>query len=290
LTSTDTIYKKLAKICGSNFQILPDGFNVKKLPKTNIIFCDGNDETHYKYFNLGMRKIADSYSLFQMRNSHGNCFAFALYASRVFSTGDEDELVNIFNLLEEVEEEITNNKGLKIIKYFKKVKDDKKQLAYKCYVHNDYSVINWLIELIEDNNLKNLYSKEWSTISEYDKNYYGIPLDPSYTFDIYLNQFKILAKDIKNVFPMVYEVATTWDDEKDNLFDYENCGIEGAKQEIDENDYLLTDGDISSNSLVLMGGGRGCKREVKNKSRIKKTKMKKSMKKGFEYFIYIVYK
>ena len=201
---------------------------------------------------------------FQLYETHGNCFAYALYFSYIITgKGPSILLVNISDLIEE--------KVFRRNKYMK-VKSDKriKQLAYKCFVYNDFNIVKWLCKLITSNPfLIRIYETEWNSTEDQDKTDHGIPLIKSYTFKIYFSQFEKLLKDIKNTYRMTYDQITNWDKEVINSDPHINSGIEGS-HEIDEYDYELTPSELSQQNK--MGGN---KRKKSNKSNKRKKTVKR---------------
>jgi hypothetical protein len=264
LTSTEDIYRELAKLCGSNFVYSNEIDIVNQ--HSDTIFCKDAESTHYMFYKHSTREIFNPYMYFQLYNTHGNCFGYALYLSSIYTgvNPNNNMLINIFGLLEE--------KVYRGNKYMK-VKNDKKQLAYKCFVYNDFIIINWIINLINSNSyILNAYNYEWNSISVKEKKLHDIPVKKTYTFDIYFYQFTDLAKDINNTFTMTLDQITNWDVEKFNLPPDENSGIENS-YEIDINNYNLNAREI--NVLPKMGGKYKKSRQDKKTRHHKKSKQHK---------------
>jgi hypothetical protein len=278
LTSTKHIYTQLAELSGSNFvysdeeSILTETIN----NNSNCIFCEDNESTHYMFYRHPTREIYNPYMYFQLYNTHGNCFAYALYLSSLYNgespnnnnndnsdNNDNNDnnniLINISGLLEK--KQFRGNK-------YMKVKNDYKQLAYKCFVYNDFKIINWIIDFVYKNQrILSAYKKEWNRISREDKEYYGIPLNKNYTFDLYFKQLSDLAGKMSETYKMTLDQITNWDKEKNNLPPYQNSGIENS-DEINKDDYDITKNHIELNELPKLGG------KYKNKKQRKSNKIK----------------
>ena len=117
---------------------------------------------------------------------------------------------------------------------FLKVLPGKEQLAYKCFVHNDFAIFKWVFESLkihEDHG----FEAEWDSMSRRKKNEYGIPV--GYTFKEYIDEFESLMSK-KESHLMTLDQVLNWDLQSD-LNDYENSGIEGGGSVINKDDYEI---------------------------------------------------
>lgn len=294
LTGNPEIFKTIALKTGSLFYLEkkvkkkqnyknPQNDN-KPQDDVDYIFGKELEETHYK-FHSHENIIYDPYNYFQLYNSHGNCFAFALYLSSILSKNGNKQVTNLLINISSLMEEKMEMVGKKYYKYYK-VKDDDniKKLMYKCVVYNDNKVINWLLNFIKsDETIMNAYREDWKNLDKDKKDHYGIPDVIEYSFDVFLNQMDELAKDITNTYVMTYDQIVNWDIlAADNTPEYQNSGIEGAKklfndprkgglEIIDHGDRDFEFKDESEmNNLTKMGG-----RKKRNKTKKQKTKLKK---------------
>lgn len=247
LTSTKYIYTKLAEMCGSTFQ---QNSNLTGISHSTI-FCDGKSSTHYLYYDHKLKKTFDPYTIYQLNNTHGNCFIFALYLSSVYNNSpvfDEsaDGLINISDIIVSEEYEIKfarKHKPGDIIKY-NRVNPAMKQRAYKTFVHNDFIAINLLLTLLGKHpDILGMYTVEWQTIPLENRKHYGIP--KGYMFDDYFEDLCELAKYKKNTYMATKDQIENWDLEEnregtpsEKLEPYENSGIKNAN-EIDFSDYEI---------------------------------------------------
>jgi hypothetical protein len=316
LTGEEVIYKTLAIICGAKDYILYENeFLTKdrrgKIINSNVIISKKtvDNATHYQYVDYN-GEIQDPYEIFQLYNSHGNCFLYALYlAFRSNNLKNQTNipninLNNIRNLLE-----IRNDDGNH--PYYK-VKREYAQLAYQLFVDNDYKIINWGISIIENSfnyrigqnykTLNELYNELWSNpnfwnymIKIVDKNgnkktityreNYNVP--KNMTFDIFITQLYALVQHKENTYEMTWEQIENWDKQSGTYPPYDNSGIEGAKQIINQNDYEINpdiyNQIINNNFIQLLGGNtkignKLSKTKNRNKSNKKRTKTKSKTK------------
>jgi hypothetical protein len=265
MTSTDIIYVELAKICGCNFHKLNDN-EEHDIVVPNTIFCHDSIETHYCYKDT-RGKIHDPYDYFQIPQSHGNCFAYALYFAFTSNRGSLRILIHTEDVIETKKTYETIRKKRNTIKY-KKVKNDKKQLAYKIFVYNDFTVIQWLVRLINENYkvLIAKYEEEWDTMSPDEKHERGIPNTyksikkltsksskkttrkssslRSYDFDRFFREFQFIASDMLYTHELNWYTICSWDEqliENPSMKPYENAGIEGATTgSVNKDDYDIT--------------------------------------------------
>lgn len=225
-------------MCGSKFEQSTDVSTFTE----STIFCEASDSTHYLYYDAPSNKTVDPYEVYQLNNTHGNCFIFALYISAYYNntaTFGEVGLINISNLMQTM--------GGKI--KFKVVNPKMKQIAYKTFVHNDFVAINLLLNFLTNHpSILNMYELEWDKISRKKKIYYGILIPPNsskriskptpkpYTFSEYFKDFCELAKSKKNTYIMTLDQIKNWDLMENALKPYENSGIKNAN-EIKVDDY-----------------------------------------------------
>lgn len=220
----------LSSIYGKVTEQFTIPFYKKKPPIVPAIFCKNAKETHYKYVDAS-GKVHDPYESYQLYNTHGNCLFFALYmAIKDTYSGTLPKLYNVENLIENVTDEKHPNKN------FFKVKPDSKQKAYKYFVHNDFEIFKWVFEVLKLHELPE-FEAEWDTMTAKEKKDYGI--QPGYTFDDYIEEFKSLMS-IDESYKMTLAQVTNWDEQKArDVPDYMNSGIEGG---VDEGDYKITGG------------------------------------------------
>jgi hypothetical protein len=238
LTSTVEIYEKLAEGCGSKFIRIQkkEESKMKKDPKynPNTIFCLESSETHYYYKGINGR-IYDPYEYFQLYQTHGNCFAFALYlAERQNHPGRTPPILMNATI-------VTELKG-KGAKSYTGIIDTQKQLAYQIYVYNDYAVIQWLLPRLTKEIL-GIYKDEWESLSNADKIEKGIPQDSKYKFTHFLKQFTRLAKNMKNTHLMTWDQIINWDIQGSP--GHRNSGIPNATRDIDVKKYKIDNTIVS---------------------------------------------
>ena len=112
-----------------------------------------------------------------------------------------------------------------------------------------------------------LYEKEWESAKDKEKKAMGIPLDLTYTFDIFYAQFKdLIATGLDATYQMTLYQVMGWD-ESVGLPPHEMVGIEGG---VDEADYILKDNIDQEN---LLGGKKRTTKYIRNK-RTKKIRRK----------------
>ncbi len=227
LSSSLNIYTELAKLCGSGFyrRASPPDKN------TSTIFCKNNAETHYKYYNAPTRRIYDPYESFQLYNSHGNCFAFALYLSSKMNGANmfPQELVDISPFIEQV--------GTGHKKYLR-VKPSLEKEAYRAFVQNDYLIINMMLNIVSSTqHIYDMYEYEWDKMTQEERDDFGI--DVRYSFKSYLKDFKKMAKNIDNVHHMTWDQIINWDEASQNILPHDNSGIPhaGTPGHLQEFDY-----------------------------------------------------
>jgi hypothetical protein len=238
LTSTVEIYEKLAEGCGSKFTRIEkkEESKMKKDPtyKPNTIFCLASSETHY-YYKGRNGKVYDPYDYFQLYQTHGNCFAFALYfAERQNFPGRTPPILINASI-------VTEKKG-KGTQSYTGIIDIQKQLAYQIYVYNDYLVIQWLLPKLSKEILA-IYKSEWDSLEDADKTEKSIPLDRKYKFIHFLNQFTRLAKNMKNTYMMTWDQITNWDIQGGPA--HLNSGIPNAVRDIDVDKYEMDNTIVS---------------------------------------------
>jgi len=256
-SSTENIYKKLAKLCGATFAYFTDPKN-PRIPNKSI-FCESADETHYRYKDKN-GIVHDPYEHFQMNKSHGNCLFFALYFAYCDKFGSLDLLIDL-STSGLIKDETKNGHT------YKKTISTEKQLAYQCFVYNDYKIIEWVTDLIVNkySTLGPIYEQEWKSEKPKDKKSYGIPVNTSYTFKIFFDKFKdLIANGVETTYKMTYDQAMNWDTQAIDHYAYENSGIENGV--IEENYELPQPIPIK---IKYLGGNKN-KNKNKNKTNTKK--------------------
>jgi hypothetical protein len=211
-------------------------------PNENIIFNDASGETHYKFYYAKTKKIYDPYNFFQIPHSHGNCLFYALYICSNFLNPNHRSLFH--------EELIRTSKFLthttyKKEKYVKVGKD--KQLAYKCFVYNDFMIVKNMIRLLNENpELQKTFKKAWSTLTSTEKKDYDIP-KTKFTSDQYIKELnEVFDNKIENTWKMTWDVVEIWDTNKSHTIPPNNTGIEGATEgEVNKLKYKLTSTDLN---------------------------------------------
>jgi len=240
------VYQMLAKMVRADKYVShPDAEQeiLDTEPNENIIFNDSSGETHYKFYYAKTKKIYDPYNLFQIPHSHGNCLFYALYICSKFLNPNHRSLFP--------EELIRTSKFLthttyKKEKYVKVGKD--KQLAYKCFVYNDFIIIKCIIRLLNDNvDLQKAFKKAWSTLTSSEKKDYDIP-KTKFTSDQFIKELnEVFDNKIENTWKMTWDVVEIWDANKSNTIPPNNTGIEGATEgEVNKLKYKLTSSDLST--------------------------------------------
>jgi hypothetical protein len=256
LVTEESLYRALAKKCGAKFKYL-NAYQLDLLLPTNneisyrnCIVCQDPENsvvsTHYKYINHD-GDLLDPYNIYQLYNTHGECFGFALYLAWTANGNQLSDLNNapivVSNILQE--------KGR--VNTYKIVNPTCKQLAYKLFVNNDWRIIQWLINLIESSppTIPAL-TREWTKLEQIDeedddgrtfRETYGVPL--IMTFAVFWTQFKILTSDIRQTRLMTLDQINNWDKaERNNVKPFNNSGIKGADG-IDIENYVMTDNDES---------------------------------------------
>lgn len=221
------IYKVLAQLCGAINVALINIDDISLLNANdylNYVICleynNNNGAFHYIYRDM-MGNIYDPYIYFQLYNTQGNCFIYALYLCRSLNYPRENLLININQFLEK-----KHNSG----HIYYAVRQKNTQLVYECFVYNDYIIINWFIDkFMNDKNIIRLYTTEFNNFKRNDFNItnYGIT-NKNLTFNQYLNELKNLARDINNTYIMTWEQVANWDKEQQNYHVWNNSGIRNS--------------------------------------------------------------
>lgn len=237
------VYQVLAKMVRADKYVShPDAEQeiIDTEPNEHIIFNDSSGETHYKFYYAKNKKIYDPYNLFQIPHSHGNCLFYALYICSKFLNPNHRSLFP--------EELIRTSKFLthttyKKEKYVKVGKD--KQLAYKCFVYNDFIIIKNIIRLLNENpELQKAFKKAWSTLTSSEKKDYDIP-KTKFTSDQFIKELnEVFDNKIENTWKMTWDVVEIWDANKSDTIPPNNTGIEDATEgEVNKLKYKLTSTD-----------------------------------------------
>lgn len=240
------VYAMLAKMVGADIYVShPDAEQeiVDTEPNENIIFNDSSGETHYKFYYAKTKKIYDPYNLFQIPHSHGNCLFYALYiCSKILNPNHRslfpEELIRTSKFL--------THTTYKKEKYIKVGKD--KQLAYKCFVYNDFIIIKNMIRLLNENpEVQKAFKKAWSTLTSTEKKDYDIP-KTKFTSDQFIKELnEVFDNKIENTWEMTWDVVEIWDANKDHTIPPNNTGIEGATEgEVNKLKYKLTSTDLNA--------------------------------------------
>ena len=276
-SSTKNIYSKLAKICGAKFE-----YSTNEDCAVNTICCKNENETHYCYKDAN-GLIHDPYQYVQLYNSHGNCLFYALYFSFVCNKTDPKLLIDVSsnNLIKFVNKNKKNE--------YLKVVATTKQLAYKCFVYNDYHIISWILNLVKSNQktLFPFYNEEWKSMLDTERDEYGIPSEKKYTFSIFFSQFKKFGEcpnKTSNCFEQTYLMTSfqveNWDNFKKVTRPEDNSGIEGGvkidEYFFDENDKKkhtkLFDENGNVFPIVLLCRNETPKKQNKNNKTLKRSK------------------
>lgn len=183
----------LTSLFNTNFRRVKNSTNIPK----KTVFCEDSISTHY-YYKDSNGYILDPYNYFQVFNSHGNCFLYALYFAYL------DDKLPSTNILINVSNLLTKENGILLPK---KTNTNSIQNFYKYYVHNDFKIINWIIDGINNtHNLFTLYTNTWETLTIKNKNKYEISSKlVDYSFENFFTEFKSLAHDIKFTYTMTYD-------------------------------------------------------------------------------------
>jgi hypothetical protein len=244
MTSSPEIYAYLANLCGSNFIQINKNDDIRTLTENNTIFCKSEEETHYKFYNASTKKIYDPYEHYQLYNTHGNCFMYALYLSSKYSNSNiMDDNSFKYKLIDIEKYTVKKKYGKKSYYIVVNEQNEIKKLAYKVFVWNDWVIMNKMIRFLEKhgNSLYDIYVNEWNDIvqDESISNHYGINREKS--FDEYFANFKYLVSNMNFTYIMTWEQVENWDLQRDRYRNYENSGIEGATTIIYKNDYMFTE-------------------------------------------------
>lgn len=240
------VYQVLAKTVNADKYLShPDAEQdiIDMEPNENIIFNDSSGETHYKFYYAKTKKIYDPYDLFQIPHSHGNCLFYTLYICSNFLNPNHRSLFP--------EKLIRTSKFLthttyKKEKYVKIGKD--KQMAYKCFVYNDFTIIKNIIRLLNENpELQKAFKKAWSTLTTTEKKDYDIP-KTKFTSDQFIKELnEVFDNKIENTWKMTWDVVQIWDTNKGDTIPPNNTGIEGATEgEVNKLKYKLTSTDLKT--------------------------------------------
>jgi len=225
-----SIYKKVLPHYGIPFR---NADNPKKGP---VVFCKKNDETHYKYADEAVT-IHDPYESYQLNNSHGNCLFFALYMA-LDDLKKLPSLPKLYNLRENgLVDEVQSVDDPTIM--FLKVLPGKEQLAYKCFVHNDFAIFKWVFETLKIHENYG-FEDEWDTMSTEEIDHYGIP--KNYSFTDFIDEFKSIMS-IDESYKMTLDQVKNWDLQSADIPDYNNSGIEGGDGVVNKDDYEISSGD-----------------------------------------------
>jgi len=248
-----SIYSALAS---SIYDKVMEKFNIpfrkEKTPKTGpVVFCKSAAETHYKYADAAL-KIYDPYESYQLPNSHGNCLFFALYtAFSDLKTGPP--LPKLYNLRDNgLIGEVQSVDDPTIV--FLKVLPGKEQLAYKCFVHNDFVIFEWVFHTLKIHEDPG-FEQEWDSMPRRQRKHYGIP--DGYTLQEYIAEFESLMSKSES-HQMTLDQVLNWDIQSAVIPDYENSGIENADV-LNKADYEITPGD------PLKGGRKTRKRKTRKR-------------------------
>jgi len=277
------VYEPLARICGADMFISDKNIektliNQSKKSKKfgdildkNIVFNDGKGETHYKFYSGKTRKIYDPYVYFQIPQSHGNCFGYALYLC--CQRTQPDNMHKYFpHTLCETADFITPSVAVSGTKYLKI--DRNVQKAYQVYVYNDWAIVTDVVNIINKwPVLLNILNTSWNELTPNERDKWDIPLDENYTFAVFWQQFQEQLS-IDQSFQLTWYTVQKWEKDNKNVPAYQRIGIEGATTEEDSSvnqmDYRLSEPCSSLNG----GGGRGrCNsKKTKKKSTTNKNK------------------
>lgn len=271
------VYEPLARICGADMFISDKNIektliNQSKKSKKfgdildkNIVFNDGKRETHYKFYSGKTRKIYDPYVYFQIPQSHGNCFGYALY---LCSQNTQHEYLFPHTLCETTDflTPLVAVSGTKYLKIDRNV-----QKAYQVYVYNDWAIVTDIVYIINISPvLLNILNTSWNELTPDERDDRDIPLDENYTFAVFWQQFQEQLS-IDKSFQLTWYTVQKWEKNGKNVPEIQRIGIEGATTEEDSSvnqmDYLLSEPCSSLN------GGRG-------RCNIKKTKKKSTTNKN----------
>ena len=243
---SSSIYDRVANHFGIEFKF------AGKPRKGPVLFCPKGSVTHYRYADKQL-VIHDPYERYQLPNSHGNCLFYALY-SALRDNGINIPFPKLYDL---------NANGLiaEVVSVddptvtFLKVVPATKQLAYKCFVHNDFEIFKWVFEVLKIHEISDFgLREEWETMTPEEIADYKIP--PNYTFDDFIAEFRSIMT-IDESYKMTLDQVKNWDIQaKDGLPDYENSGIEGG---VVEKDYVIKPGD------PLRGGRKTRKRKTRKR-------------------------
>jgi hypothetical protein len=203
----------------------PEITHIKKKECLNTIFCLSDKESHYIYRDIH-GTAHDPYNYFQIDHSHGNCFLYALYLAHAHNTPNHQKiLLNVYKTIRpssskssssssSSKSSSTNTRKSKRVKPVKKKEpshneliSNNPQLAYQCFVYNDFTVINWGIKLINDNYSQLHMTTTWNQLTTIEfKKEKGFPQAPL-TLKLFMNKFNQLASSIAETYQMTRD---TW--------------------------------------------------------------------------------
>jgi hypothetical protein len=269
LVSEQKVYSQLANICGSPLFIQSETIEnelKRHGSEENVIFNDYGNSTHYKFYSAKHDRIYNPYDFYQIYMGQGNCFAFALYLSSEYTQTPRRHKQLFPHQLKDISSFYTQASTVSRSLYPKVTTNI--QLAYQTFVYNDWAVLTDLVEIINDHpqiikdltddfdlfdsrdyeDYEDLVEEEKSKKSkeddylkeeEYYRNYWGIPLDPNYTFSVFWDQFQALLR-IDATYLMTWDHIIEWDTDRTVKVDNKRTGIEGATTgEVDMNNYKL---------------------------------------------------
>lgn len=205
LGTADNVYQAFTQVCGSQeYWSKPDAKRtiMTTKPDINIIFNDGGDETHYRfYFGKGNKEIFDPYVYFQVYLTHGNCFAYALYLSSKLTQSPERHcelfpkpLINISKYIYHVELPHDDDPYVEFPEWVQLLTVDGREIThqklYQYYVYNDYAIVSNIMHIIRTvPEIYALMNTGWDELTDEQREEADIPLDKKYNFEIYLQQF-----------------------------------------------------------------------------------------------------
>jgi len=216
-----------------------------------FVFCPDEDATHYRYKDV-KGKLHDPYEMYQLPDSDGNCIFFALYIALSDRNPKGIPLPKLYDL--------RKNKLITQVKdgansYWKVVRG-KEQLAYKCFVHNDFEIFQWVFRTLRMHEFKG-FKDEWDTMSAKEKKARGI--SPKCRLVDYISDFEKLMT-MSESYKMTFDQIKKWDIQAAHgVPPHENTGIEGvASGLVNPDDYTFGPADR------LVGG---LKRKTRSKRR-----------------------
>ena len=198
--------------------------NLARYVSSPFLFCPQVDSTHYKYKDTN-DNIHDPFEMYQLPNSNGNCIFFALYIALTHKNITGIPLPKLYNLK-------TNKLITKVDGYWKVVPKSG-QLAYNCFVHNDFEIFKWVFHTLKLHEFPE-FKREWAGMNPNEKKRFGI--SKGCTLDNYISDFEKLMT-ISESYKMTFDQVKQWDEQSAlGMPPYENTGIEGG---VDQDDYIL---------------------------------------------------